>query len=97
WSVTGVQTCALPISRFSSSAKVGPRLFTMAEELNLAVPRLRSHWQESRPPGAPSKSPAFTGLAETAFAGRQVRMHLVLIGQALKIGRAACRERVEGG
>src|SRR5262249_59211343 len=64
-------------------AKVGPRLFTMAEELNLAVPRLRSHWKESRPPGAPSKSPAFTGLAESAFAGRQVRMHLVLIGQAL--------------
>src|SRR5262249_39474294 len=64
-------------------AKVGPRLFTMAEELNLAVPRLRSHWKESRPPGAPSKSPAFTGVAETAFAGRQVRMHLVLIGQAL--------------
>lgn len=64
-------------------ANVGPRLVTVAEELNLAIPRLRMHWAQNKDPGDPSKSPAFTGLGETAFAGRQVRMHLVLIGQAL--------------
>jgi hypothetical protein len=64
-------------------ANVGPRFITVAEELNLAVPRLRRHHQENRPPGGPSRSPAFTGLGETAFAGRQVRMHLILIGQML--------------
>ena len=64
-------------------ANVGPEFFALAEELNLAIPRLRAHYQENRPPGGPSKSPAFTGLGETAFAGRQVRMHLILIGQML--------------
>jgi hypothetical protein len=64
-------------------ANVGPPLFTLAEELNFAVPRLRAHWQENRTGDGPAKSPAFTGLGETAFAGRQVRMHLILIGQML--------------
>src|SRR5262249_26027160 len=30
-------------------ANVGARLFGVAEELNLAIPRLRTHWQEIRP------------------------------------------------
>lgn len=64
-------------------ANVGPPLFTLAEELNFAVPRLRAYWQENRGPDDPPKSPAFTGLGETAFAGRQVAMHEVLIGQML--------------
>ena len=46
-------------------ANVGNRLFILAEELNLAVPRLRAYWQENRDPEIdPSKSPAFTGLGE---------------------------------
>jgi hypothetical protein len=64
-------------------ANVGPRQFTMAEEMNLAVPRLRQHWGLIRKPGEPAKSPALTGIGEDAFAGRQVRKHLVMIGQAL--------------
>jgi hypothetical protein len=64
-------------------ANVGPRFVGLAEELNLAVPRLRMYWQENRPPGGVSRSPAFTGLGETAFAGRQVLMHLILLGQML--------------
>lgn len=36
-------------------ANVGPRLWTIAEELNMAVPRLRAYWQENRPDnGRPS-------------------------------------------
>jgi len=65
-------------------ASVGPRLFTIAEELNVATPRLRSHWQEIRDPGSdPTRSPAFTGMDEIGSAGRQVRMHVTLIGQML--------------
>lgn len=64
-------------------ANVGARLFTLAEELNYAVPMLRTYWQEHRERDDPAKSPAFTGLAAGAFAGRQVLMHEVLIGQMI--------------
>jgi len=64
-------------------ANVGPRLIIAAEEMNLAVPRLRSHWAEVRGPGDPTVSPAFTGLGGVAFAGRAPRMNLLLIGQML--------------
>ncbi len=64
-------------------ANVGARLFALAEELNLATPRLKAYWSENRPPDGPVKSPAFTGLGDTAFAGRQVRKHLILVGQML--------------
>lgn len=73
-------------------ANVGPRLFTLAEELNLAVPRLKAYWGEIRDSGDPPKSPAFTGLGETAFAGRQVRKHLVLIGQMLTAEATGSRD-----
>jgi hypothetical protein len=64
-------------------ATVGARMFTLAEELNMAVPRLRQHWAGVRQPGDPAKSPAFTGLAEGAFTGRQVLAHMLLVGQML--------------
>ena len=73
-------------------ANVGSRLFTVAEELNLAVPRLRSYWQEHREPGDPAKSPAFTGLGDVAFAGRQVRKHLILVGQMLTAEATGSRD-----
>ena len=74
-------------------ANVGPRVFTIAEELNLAVPRLRTYWQENRRPDEdPVKSPAFTGLGETAFAGRQVRKHLCLVGQMLTAEATGSRD-----
>jgi hypothetical protein len=64
-------------------ANVGPRLFVIGEELNLCMPRLKAYWAASRGPGDPKESPAITGLGEIAFAGRQVRMHLLLIAQLL--------------
>lgn len=64
-------------------ANVGPRIFIVAEELNLAIPRLRSYWDEARDKSDSKRSPALIGLGEVAFAGRQVKMHLVLIGQML--------------
>lgn len=73
-------------------ANVGPRVFTIAEELNLAVPRLKAYWQENREPDDPKKSPAFTGLGEVAFAGRQVRKHLVLVGQMLTAEATGSRD-----
>ena len=61
-------------------SKVGPRLIVTAEEMNLAVPRLRSHWAEVGDGGV---SPAFKGLGGVAFAGRAPRMNMLLIGQML--------------
>lgn len=66
------------------SASVGPRLLTIVEELNLATPRLRAHWQEIRDPSRdPVRSPAFTGMDETGSAGRQVDMNEVIMGQMI--------------
>lgn len=73
-------------------ANVGARMFILAEELNLAVPRLKAHWQQIRQDGDPAKSPAFTGLGEVAFAGRQVRKHLILIGQMLTAEATGSRD-----
>jgi hypothetical protein len=64
-------------------ANVGPRLFVIAEELNLCMPRLKAYWAANREQGDVKESPAVTGLGEVAFAGRQVRMHLLLIAQLL--------------
>lgn len=73
-------------------ANVGARLFIIAEELNLVVPRLRAHWSQVREDGDPSKSPAFTGLGDTAFAGRQVWKHLALVGQMLTAEATGSRD-----
>ncbi len=62
---------------------VGPPLFVFAEELNLAVPMIKEYWAEHRDSDEPKKSPALTALGGVSFAGRAVRMHLVLIGQML--------------
>jgi hypothetical protein len=62
---------------------VGPRLIILAEELNFATPFLRHYWSEAREKDDPKKSPALTALGAVAFAGRAVRMHLILVGQML--------------
>jgi hypothetical protein len=65
-------------------ASVGPRFFTITEELNVATPRLRAHWQEIRDPRCdPVRSPAFTGMDEVGGMGREVFMNLAIIGQML--------------
>lgn len=60
---------------------VGPTFFIIAEELNLAEDPLRAFWAHERDKDDPARSPAFTGLGSVAYAGRQVDMHLILIGQ----------------
>jgi hypothetical protein len=62
---------------------VGPRILIIAEELNLATPKLQQHWAEIRDPSDPKRSPALTALGEVAFAGRAVKMHMIIIGQML--------------
>jgi len=62
---------------------VGPRLVIVAEELNQAMPKVREYWADTRSSDDPKRSPALTGLGAVAYAGRAVKMHLVLIGQML--------------
>jgi hypothetical protein len=64
-------------------APVGPRLFILAEELNFATPQLRQYWADIRESSDVKKSPALTAFGAVAFAGRAVRMHMILIGQML--------------
>lgn len=62
---------------------VGPRIIILAEELNQAMPLVRQYWADTRDPSEPKRSPALNALGAVAFAGRAVKMHLVLIGQML--------------
>src|SRR5699024_11897567 len=87
--VTGVQTCALPISRnefsvsFASSAvtsSVGSKAAVQKDEYTLIA---RSVASLVRPPIIRS----FVRSSSRAFPGR------ILSGQCAKIGRASCRER----
>ena len=62
-------------------ADVGPRLFIVAEELNLTANKLRTYW--TRDLEGKGKSPAEIALQNLAFAGRQVRMNYLVIAQML--------------
>jgi len=76
---------------------VGPRLWIVAEEMNLATPLLKQHWADIRGPEQVKKSPALTGLGAVAFAGRAVKMHLIVIGQQLTaetLGGGSVRENI---
>ena len=64
-------------------ANVGPPLMVVAEELNLAVPQLRALWAGIRHRDDVAKSPAIQSMENVAFAGRAVRVHLLMIGQML--------------
>lgn len=64
-------------------ANVGPRIFVVAEELNMLQPRLKAHWRSIRGPGDPARSPAQDALDAVLFAGRQVRVNVLEIGQRL--------------
>lgn len=64
-------------------ANVGPRLWVIAEELNLAETALKNYWSDIRDRDDPKRSPAFDGLGAVSFAGRQISIHMVLIGQML--------------
>ena len=73
-------------------ANVGPRILIVAEELNLAIPRLRAFWDERSDHGDPKRSPALAAIGELAFAGRQVYMNVVLIGQMLTASATGSRD-----
>lgn len=76
---------------------VGPRMWIVAEEMNLATPLLKQHWADVRDKEQVKKSPALTGLGAVAFAGRAVKMHLIVIGQQLTaetLGGGSVRENI---
>jgi len=76
---------------------IGPPLWIIAEELNLAIPRLKQYWASIREEEDPKRSPALDGMAAVSFAGRAVRMHLIVIGQMLtaaSLGGGDVRENI---
>ena len=76
---------------------VGPTMFIIAEELNLATPRLKQYWASIRSQDDPKRSPALDGMAAVSFAGRAVKMHLIVIGQMLTaatLGGGDVRENI---
>jgi hypothetical protein len=73
---------------------VGHRLWIVLEELNMVVPLLKIYWQHERErllalakeglcDKPPKQSPALLALSQLSFAGRQVGIHLIFIGQRL--------------
>lgn len=65
-------------------ANVGSRIIVIAEELNATVDELRGYWQQIRDKKAdPARPPSLTALDKVSFTGRQSRVHIVYIGQAL--------------
>jgi hypothetical protein len=62
---------------------VGAELWIVAEELNLAMPLIKMLWSTMRLSDEPKTSPAVVSFGAVAFAGRFVRMHLLIIGQML--------------
>lgn len=78
---------------------IGPRLWIVAEEMNLATPRLKQYWAEERAgdKDLPKRSPALDGLAAVSFAGRAVKMNEDFIGQMLtaaSLGGGDVRENI---
>ena len=76
---------------------VGPTMWIVAEEMNLATPRLKQYWASVRSQEDPKRSPALDGFAAVSFAGRAVRMHLIVIGQMLTaatLGGGDVRENI---
>lgn len=64
-------------------ADVGPRVIVLCEELNDTMKAVRSWWRETRSASDPVRPPSLDALDRVSFTGRQVRVHLVYIGQAL--------------
>lgn len=62
-------------------ADVGPPLLVVCEELNATQNRLAAYWK--RELDGKGRSPASEALDEAMFTGRQVRVHLLQIGQRL--------------
>ena len=52
----------------------------MVEELNTLMKQLKTYWRQI---GGKGPSPALLALEQLIFTGRQLRMHLLMIGQRL--------------
>lgn len=74
---------------------VGPRMWVVAEEMNMATPRLKDYWAAIRQKGQPARSPALKGFAATSQGGRALNMHEMAVAQmmtALSTGGGDVRE-----
>ena len=81
----------------SSRVTSAPGSSIICEEVNLGRRPPEAALGRDPHQGDPKKSPAFTGLGAVAFAGRAVKMHLVVIGQmvtAAVLGGGAVRENM---
>jgi hypothetical protein len=71
---------------------VGPRLLVVAEEMNLATPTLKELWACIRDKDDPKRSPALTGFGGVSFAGRALKMHILMVGQMLTAEATGSRD-----
>ena len=81
----------------TSRGSVGPRLWVIAEEMNLAGDRLKQYWAEIREKGQPNRSPAFKGFGACSQAGRSLDIHMVVVAQQMTanaVGGGAVRENI---
>ena len=72
-----------------------PRINVLVEECNMLKPSLDSLWSETRSRTDPRLSPALRAFADIAFAGRSVKMNLLIVSQymtAATVGNPAIRE-----
>src|SRR3546814_5317907 len=79
--VTGVQTCALPISGLTSRQALSPKQLDPPSTSHLSVV------------DADGNAVSMTASIEGAF-GSHLMVRGFMLNNELKIGRAACRERV---
>lgn len=74
---------------------VGPRVWVMAEEMNVTISRLNKYWRSIKEKGDPNTSPAVDALLDLLFMGRQIKVHVVSVAQmasARTLGGPEARE-----
>src|SRR5205807_4975783 len=90
YKVTGVQTCALPISQVITEERAGQQMFTAKNPPYGAL--LSYYLREAVPPEAPARN---SGDRTDAAEQRPRREARVEAAEKKEIGRASCRERVQ--
>ena len=58
-------------------------LFALLEEMGAASNRLRAYWKTIKGPEDPQMSPALTALMNITSMGRELRIHVALVGQSV--------------
>jgi hypothetical protein len=66
----------------AASASLIP-LVVVLEEITAGSGRLRSYWKSIKTKEDPAQSPALTALANLANMGRELRVHVILVGQSV--------------